>query len=207
MSSSIQKKAERIVRDYAMDQAPVSLFKICEALHINFLKLEPLADRKFIKKNHSDPEKTEGFAHLRTDGRKVIKVFIDPDNLAHTRLVAAHEIGHHVLNHLKRGDVLFSTRTLEQPEDDKEACADEFARHLLVPMHLLKRFVQDIGVSDFKVLASIFDVEEGLIQMQLACWQAEESPDFRKLFQIKNSPKSNKNSFMKILKGIAYPVT
>ena len=169
MNSFVKAKAEQVVNEYTTGVAPISLDTICQKLNIHFMKLDREIDRQFVEQfNSGSVETCEGFAYLSEENEKYIKVKLDNDNLPHARFVLAHEIAHHVLNHLKPGQLLMSVASpADNPLNPIEALADEFARHLLVPLPLLKWHIERYSITDLEQLAAIFGVELEVITQQV----------------------------------------
>lgn len=182
MSYLAEIKAKRLVCNYTTSNVPIPLNKICKELDIHFLKFTLPNERQFLlehDKTEEEVQEAEGFAYKSTNGERIIKVFIDKSNIPHSRQVAANGIGHHMLNHLRRGEVLLSTTTSTSGDDTREKEADDFARHLLVPINILKEYVRKTGICTHKELANAFNVEQSLIERQLKEWFTSESTDYK----------------------------
>lgn len=179
-----ESKAEAILRDCGLKDAPISLDTVCRYLNIRSCRFVRDDEVNFLAEHNVDQDDismAEGFAFRAENGERIIKVVADYENMSHTRTIAAHEIGHHSLNHLGLNEVLLSTGVGAQcnPRDKREQQADDFARHLLVPMHLLKQYVTEFGIFERDALAAIFEVEPFVVEHQLDEWHASESIDYK----------------------------
>lgn len=171
MSIFVQVVAEALARDYADNEVPISLNRICESRNIRMQTLVPEVDYPFLeetdfaKESTNSLDRVEGFASLTPSGKKYIKVRAEKMSLEHLRFVAAHEIAHHELNHLALGDTLMSLRSdsHQTKTQKRELQADEFARHLLVPCSVLKYYVRELDIIDEIELAKIFCVEKDVM--------------------------------------------
>lgn len=185
MSSLLAEvKAAAILRDCGLKDAPISLDTVCRHLNIRSRRFVRDDELNFLAEHNVDQDDinmAEGFAFRAENGERIIKVVADYENIPHMRTIAAHEIGHHSLNHLGLNEVLLSTGVDAQrnSRDKREQQADDFARHLLVPMHLLKQYVTEFGVCGRNDLAAIFEVEPFVVEHQLDEWHASESIDYR----------------------------
>jgi Zn-dependent peptidase ImmA (M78 family) len=150
-SSSIRAHVTRILRDLGIDQPPIDVDAVAQALHAE-IRREPFADD------------LSGVL-MRKDHRAVIGV-----NQAHLperqRFTIAHELGHLELHkgtpvHFDRAVVHVNLRNSisSQAVDREEIEANRFAAELLMPEAFLRRDVDELRANG---IADVMD--DGLIQ-------------------------------------------
>lgn len=82
------------------------------------------------------------------------------------RFCVAHALGHHLLGHTHCPRESAETFSLYS-WDVQEACANQFAGHLLVPSQVLKHLVIDKGWVSIERLAQVFDASTVLLRHRL----------------------------------------
>lgn len=169
MSYLAKYEAKRLV-EKMNNQMPVDLYKLCEMLDIEVAELDCLDDE------------VRGQALLSMDKHKKICI---STNKGPYNFTMAHEIGHHVLNHLKPGDCLNDVGLVCNDNDTYEKEANEFARHLLAPQHMVKRFIAELGISKIGELARVFNIPYEEMRTQVEEIHIRNNPMLRRLVKVR----------------------
>ena len=142
--TSPREQASAFRRRHGLGDAPIrDMFQIVEDFHGAFV-----LSRKF-------PASQEAFTvHDDDSGMTIIAVGIS-DNYERQRFSVAHELGH-----LESGRMSADVHSLPDFTSSKdETWAHDFARHLLLPLDAIKKFLTDLGRSPLNVtIESLSDV-------------------------------------------------
>jgi Zn-dependent peptidase ImmA (M78 family) len=137
----IRAIADRLLRDYGVQSAPVPVTEIANSLGAE-VQLEPAADD------------LSGFLYRdRKRSRAIIGVNAD-HHPNRQKFTAAHELGHFLLHdfsdvHVDRQfKVWLRSETSSQGTDEEEKEANLFAAELLMPARFLERDIRQIGAFD-----------------------------------------------------------
>lgn len=150
---------KKILESYWDWKLPVQIADI--AAHLNIC-VEPL--------NPQDPEQKllSGLAEIKNEKRYIY--FNRNESYVRQRFTLAHEIGHHILNHVtpcspKHRDDLNAFSVNSCCSEEREA--NSFAAQLLMPEDAINYMLFNQGVSNISDLAKKFEVSEVAMHYRL----------------------------------------
>lgn len=165
--SRAKREAERLLERCEIERLPVDLPKIARELELSVVT-ESLG---------------EGISGLLVRTAKGTHICVAAgDSRTRRRFTVAHEIGHHVLGHefepgehvhVDRGTYILQRGTrAAEGVDPQEIEANHFAACLLMPLHLVEREVERLGVPQLSEehvssLARTFGVSEQSMAIRL----------------------------------------
>jgi len=142
---------------------PVNIQDIAEKLNIKVDSINP------FNPDHNDYRGLSGLAEINTQGQRVIYCnSIESTN--RNRFTLAHELGHHVLNHVNPQNPCFrdDSNTFNSNSSIwQEREANNFAAQLLMPLDAIKTMLFVKGISNIKQLAEMFQVSEAAMYYRL----------------------------------------
>lgn len=118
---------------------------------------------------NSENEGLSGLAEIDNNGFRVIH-YNNSESKNRQRFTMAHELGHHVLNHVNPQNPCFrdDTNTFNSNSPVwQEREANNFAAQLLMPLDAIKTMLFVKGISNIKQLADIFQVSEAAMYYRL----------------------------------------
>lgn len=163
----IEAAVERLLREHAVDSVPVPVEAIARAVGLPVVETEMHDDISgaLIKSGE-----LQGIA-VNASQAPVRK-----------RFTIAHELGHHLLNHVDKDHLDWQFTVIRrdgkssEAEDEQEIMANFFAASLLMPKHMLrkdverkKRFDGEISLddADVQILAKKYRVSETAMRYRL----------------------------------------
>ncbi len=142
---------------------PVNIQDIAEKLNIKVDSINP------FNPDHNDYRGLSGLAEINNQGQRVIYCN-STESTNRNRFTLAHELGHHVLNHVNPQNPCFrddsNTFSSNSPVW-QEREANNFAAQLLMPLDAIKTMLFVKGISNIKQLAEIFQVSEAAMYYRL----------------------------------------
>ncbi|WP_417452897.1 ImmA/IrrE family metallo-endopeptidase [Kiloniella sp.] len=127
-----------------------------------------------IKRTNLDDD-IAGMIERNADGTYTVSVNED-QHPNRQRFTIAHELGHFVLHKKLIGDGVDDTKMYRSTDAGKyhnknfakiqETEANQFAATLLMPTHLIKKYLE-LGVSEASILSGIFGVSEQAMEIRL----------------------------------------
>lgn len=150
-SADIRRQAERLLDAAGVTTAPVSLRDVVSALNLELVR------------RRDDPFCSEAALEPLGDGHAI--VLAGPSSERRRRFTIAHEVGHFVLHpqrqRAERGGLTNAGMQAEERE------ADRFAAELLMPEHLVRQAVVQLG-ADAGRLADRFEVSQAAMRVRLS---------------------------------------
>jgi Zn-dependent peptidase ImmA (M78 family) len=150
-SADIRLQAARLLDAAGITAAPVPLRDVVSALNLELVQ------------RRRDPFASEAALESRGDGHAI--VLNGASGERRRRFTIAHEIGHFVLHperqRAERGGAVNSGMRSQERE------ADRFAAELLMPEHLVRHAVVQVG-ADVGRLAERFEVSEAAMRVRLS---------------------------------------
>lgn len=128
-----RNKSWEVLVNCNINTLPVNLMLIAKHYSIKLIKY---SESKYVQSlNISD---TDGFAIYRPILRKNVIFYNDTiDNPGRIRFTIAHEIGHCLLGHNKKGHTVYRNSEIDNNNEPEETAANIFARDILMPATVL----------------------------------------------------------------------
>lgn len=142
---------------------PVNIEDIAVKLNIKVDSISP------FNPEHNDYRGLSGLAEINNQGQRVIYCN-STESINRNRFTLAHELGHHVLNHVNPQNPCFrddSNTFRSNSPVWQEREANNFAAQLLMPLDAIKTMLFVKGISNIKQLAEIFQVSEAAMYYRL----------------------------------------
>ncbi len=156
--TNAQKKAEELIEKYGYEYPFVDVFAIAQA--------EGLTLKEYKSDDNDVLKNTAGF--FDPDSKTIFVNKDDPPN--RITFTVAHELGHFILQHeAAKYGVLPRWQIPGQEKEEVEKEADAFAANLLVPRKMLKKVMQEYGLSskNVSILANMFGVSDAVMRYRL----------------------------------------
>lgn len=167
----IEKTVQKVLGDYDFEKLP--------AVDISTI----VKQYGFKVKTAELPIETTGYLYVddtaSSGENKIIivnKTFANPDNesdvvFKKSRFITAHELGHYLLH--KKDKEIYAHRDINRREDEVELEADYFARSILMPLAVFRRYVQVCtelsGDENFtaEILSKVFHVTKNKVKKRM----------------------------------------
>ncbi|KPZ59554.1 MULTISPECIES: ImmA/IrrE family metallo-endopeptidase [unclassified Pseudoalteromonas] len=138
------------------------------------VNIEDIAGKLSIKVDSINPFNPDyiglsGLAEINNQGQRVIYCN-STESSNRKRFTLAHELGHHVLNHVNPQNPCFrdDSNTFNSNSSIwQEREANNFAAQLLMPLDAIKTMLFVKGISNIKQLAEMFQVSEAAMYYRL----------------------------------------
>lgn len=180
--TEVKNKVESLIKDYALTM-PTSIFDFAKLLGIKIIQLVPEEIHKIVQSKDplsiesNDPDDILGYFDKEEN-----TFYINKDqHITRKRFTVAHEIGHHQLHSLEKGNHfrrVFLRTDLVNLDESKEAEANYFAGYLLIPdEQIIKKlpYTKLMMGGDYMVkeLAKLFAVSPEAMRIRLKTFKQE----------------------------------
>lgn len=131
----VRNASWQILIDCEVKELPVSLNEICRQLGVRVFSYADAAKIIQNKQLAGIVAKTDGLSFYNGDTPVIL--FDQTLSLNRNRFTIAHELGHIILGHVKRGQATIRNREPSPDDNPYEAAANQFAVRLLAPACVL----------------------------------------------------------------------